>query len=30
MYALETVAAILAVLAVFGLFWLYAKACDRL
>jgi hypothetical protein len=29
-YAWETIAGIAAVVAVFGLFWLYTKACDHL
>lgn len=29
-YALETVAGLVAVVLVFGLFWLYTRACDRL
>lgn len=29
-YALETIAGIIAVIVGFVLFWLYARACDRL
>jgi hypothetical protein len=29
-YAWETVAGIVSVVAIFGLFWLYTRACDRL
>lgn len=29
-YAWETVGGVVAVVVMFGLFWLYARACDRL
>jgi hypothetical protein len=29
-YALETIGGIAAVVVIFGLFWLYTRACDRL
>ncbi len=29
-YAWETAAGIVSVVLIFGLFWLYARACDRL